>query len=160
MRARHALRPAQKDNFVLETSDTALEFWNKIKGYLVLAGVALPAIGLVVGAIVIMNIMLVAVAERTHEIGIRKALGAKRRDILIQFLIESATLSTFGAAMGIALGAAAAILIRSTTPMPTYVAPWSIAVGVLIGAGVGIISGVYPASRASLLDPVAALRQE
>ena len=149
-----------KDNFVLETSDSALEFWNKIKQYLVLAGVALPAIGLVVGAIVIMNIMLVAVAERTHEIGIRKALGAKRRDILVQFLIEAATLSTLGAAMGIVLGAAAAALIRGTTPMPTYVAPWSIAVGVLIGAGVGIVSGVYPASRASLLDPVAALRQE
>jgi putative ABC transport system permease protein len=160
MRARHKLRPAQKDDFVLETSDTALEFWNRIKQYLVLAGVALPAIGLVVGAIVIMNIMLVAVAERTHEIGIRKALGAKRRDILVQFLIESATLSTLGAAVGIALGAAAALVIRSTTPMPTFVAPWSIAVGVLIGAGVGIVSGVYPASRASLLDPVAALRQE
>ena len=160
MRARHKLHPGQKDDFVLETSDTALEFWNKIKQYLVLAGVALPAIGLVVGAIVIMNIMLVAVAERTHEIGIRKALGAKRRDILIQFLIESATLSTFGAAIGIALGAVAALVIRTTTPMPTYVAPWSIAVGVLIGAGVGIVSGVYPASRASLLDPVAALRQE
>ena len=160
MRARHKLHPGQKDDFTLETSDSALEFWNKIKQYLVLAGVALPAIGLVVGAIVIMNIMLVAVAERTHEIGIRKALGAKRRDILIQFLIESATLSTFGAAMGIVLGAGGALLIRSTTPMPTYVAPWSIAVGVLIGAGVGIVSGVYPASRASLLDPVAALRQE
>ena len=160
MRARHGLRPAQKDNFTLETSDTALEFWNKIKGYLILAGIALPAIGLVVGAIVIMNIMLVAVAERTFEIGIRKALGAKRRDILMQFLIEASTLSTFGAAMGIALGAIAAYFIRATTPMPTYVAPWSIMAGVLIGAGVGIISGVYPASRASLLDPVAALRQE
>jgi putative ABC transport system permease protein len=160
MRARHHLRPSQPDNFVLETSDSALEFWNKIKSYLVLAGVALPAIGLVVGAIVIMNIMLVAVAERTHEIGIRKALGAKRRDILLQFLIEASTLSTFGASMGIGLGAAAALLIRSVTPMPTYVAPWSIAVGVVIGAGVGIISGVYPASRASLLDPVTALRQE
>ncbi len=160
MRARHQLRPAQKDNFTLETSDTALEFWNKIKSYLILAGIALPAIGLVVGAIVIMNIMLVAVAERTHEIGIRKALGAKRRDILMQFLIEASTLATFGAAMGIALGAGAAALIRATTPMPTYVAPWSIAVGVLVGATVGIISGVYPASRASLLDPVAALRQE
>ena len=160
MRARHQLRPAQKDNFVLETSDTALEFWNKIKSYLVLAGIALPAIGLVVGAIVIMNIMLVAVAERTHEIGIRKALGAKRRDILLQFMIEASTLSTFGAAMGIALGALGAYAIRTMTPMPTYVAPWSIVVGVLIGAGVGIISGVYPASRASLLDPVTALRQE
>jgi putative ABC transport system permease protein len=107
-----------------------------------------------------MNIMLVAVAERTHEIGIRKALGAKRRDILMQFLIEATTLSTIGAALGIALGAGFALLIRSVTPMPTYVAPWSIALGVVIGAGVGIISGVYPAGRASLLDPVAALRQE
>jgi len=160
MRARHGLHGWQKDNFTLETSDSALEFWNKIQKYLELAGVALPSIGLVVGAIVIMNIMLVAVAERTHEIGIRKALGAKRRDILTQFLIEATTLSTLGAMLGIALGAGLAQVIRVTTPMPTYVAPWSIAVGVLIGAGVGIISGVYPASRASLLDPVAALRQE
>jgi putative ABC transport system permease protein len=160
MRARHQLRPAQKDDFSLQTADSALAFWDKIKGYLVLAGIALPAFGLVVGAIVIMNIMLVAVAERTHEIGIRKALGAKRRDILVQFLIEASTLSTVGAAIGIGAGAALALLIRSTTPMPTFVAPWSIGVGVLIGAGVGIISGVYPASRASLLDPVAALRQE
>lgn len=160
MRARHKLRPAQPDNFSLQTADSALEFWNRIRGYLVLAGVALPAFGLVVGAIVIMNIMLVAVAERTHEIGIRKALGAKRRDILVQFLIESSTLSTFGAALGIAAGAGLAILIRNLTPMPTFVAPWSIIVAVLVGAGVGIVSGVYPASRASLLDPVAALRQE
>jgi putative ABC transport system permease protein len=160
MRARHKLHGWQKDDFTLETSDSALEFWNKIQKYLELAGVALPTVGLVVGAIVIMNIMLVAVAERTHEIGIRKALGAKRRDILIQFLIEATTLSTIGAAMGIGLGAGFAILIRTVTPMPTYVAPWSIALGVVIGAGVGIISGVYPASRASLLDPVTALRQE
>jgi putative ABC transport system permease protein len=160
MRARHKLHGWQKDDFTLETSDSALEFWNKIQKYLELAGIALPTVGLVVGAIVIMNIMLVAVAERTHEIGIRKALGAKRRDILTQFLIEATTLSTIGAAMGIGLGAGFAILIRTVTPMPTYVAPWSIALGVVIGAGVGIISGVYPASRASLLDPVTALRQE
>ena len=160
MRARHKLHAWQKDNFTLETSDSALSFWNSIKQYLVLAGVALPAIGLVVGSIVIMNIMLVAVAERTHEIGIRKALGARRRDILFQFLIEASTLSTFGAVLGIALGAFFALVIRKTTFMPTFVAPWSVAAGVLIGAGVGIISGVYPASRASLLDPVAALRQE
>ena len=160
MRARHALRPNQKDNFELETSDSALEFWNKIKGYLVMAGIALPAIGLVVGAIVIMNIMLVAVAERTREIGIRKALGAKRRDIMSQFLVESATLSTMGAALGVATGFAFAKLISVLTPLPAAVELWSIVVGISIGAGVGIIAGVYPASRASRLDPITALRQE
>ena len=160
MRARHGLRPNQKDNFELETSDSALEFWNKIKGYLVMAGVALPAIGLVVGAIVIMNIMLVAVAERTREIGIRKALGAKRRDIMSQFLVESATLSTVGAALGVATGFAFAKLISIMTPLPAAVEIWSVVVGISIGAGVGIIAGVYPASRASRLDPITALRQE
>ncbi|MDH5233620.1 MAG: ABC transporter permease, partial [Gemmatimonadota bacterium] len=160
MRTRHRLRPGVNDDFTLETSASALAFWDKIEGYLVIAGVALPAIGLVVGAIVIMNIMLVAVAERTHEIGIRKALGAKRRDILAQFIVESATLSTLGAIFGIALGIGLAQLIAALTPLPASVAPWSIVVGVLVGGGVGVISGVYPASRASLLDPVAALRQE
>ena len=160
MRARHGLRPNQKDNFELETSDSALAFWNKIKGYLVMAGIALPAIGLVVGAIVIMNIMLVAVAERTREIGIRKALGAKRRDIMSQFLVESATLSTMGAALGVATGFAFAKLISMLTPLPAAVELWSIVVGISIGAGVGIIAGVYPASRASRLDPIDALRQE
>jgi len=160
MRGQRQLRPAQKDNFSLQTADSALEFWNKIKGYLVLAGVALPAIGLVVGAIVIMNIMLVAVAERTREIGIRKALGAKRRDILLQFLIEASTLGTLGSAIGVALGIGLAQLIAAVSPLPASVAPWSIVVGVALGAGVGIISGVYPASRASRLDPIMALRQE
>ncbi len=160
MRARHHLRPNQKDDFELETSDSALEFWNKIKSYLVMAGVALPAIGLVVGAIVIMNIMLVAVAERTREIGIRKALGAKRRDIMSQFLVESATLSTVGAALGVATGFAFAQLIARLTPLPAAVELWSVIVGISIGAGVGIVAGVYPASRASRLDPITALRQE
>ncbi|HRQ79285.1 MAG TPA: ABC transporter permease [Gemmatimonadaceae bacterium] len=160
MRTLRKLRPSQKDNFALQTADSALEFWNKIEGYLVVAGVALPAIGLVVGAIVIMNIMLVAVAERTREIGIRKALGAKRRDILAQFLVESATLSTVGAMTGIVLGIGFAQAIAAVTPLPASVAPWSIVVGVAVGMGVGIVSGVYPASRASRLDPVVALRQE
>lgn len=160
MRAQRQLRPAQKDNFSLQTADSALEFWNKMKQYLVLAGVALPAIGLVVGAIVIMNIMLVAVSERTREIGIRKALGAKRRDILAQFLIEASTLGTVGSAIGVALGIGLAKLISAVSPLPASVAPWSIVVGVVLGAGVGVISGVYPASRASRLDPITALRQE
>jgi putative ABC transport system permease protein len=160
MRSRHHLRPSQKDDFELETSDSALEFWNKIKSYLVIAGVALPAIGLVVGAIVIMNIMLVAVAERTREIGIRKSLGARRRDIMSQFLVESATLSTVGAAIGVGVGFAFAKLIAAVTPLPAAVELWSVVLGVGIGAGVGIIAGVYPASRASRLDPIAALRAE
>lgn len=160
MRAQRHLRPAQKDNFALQTADSALEFWNKIKSYLVLAGIALPAIGLVVGAIVIMNIMLVAVSERTREIGIRKALGAKRRDILMQFLIEASTLGIVGSAIGVALGIGLAEGISAFSPLPASVAPWSIVVGIALGAGVGVVSGVYPASRASRLDPITALRQE
>ena len=160
MRAQRHLRPAQKDNFALQTADSALEYWNKIKSYLVLAGIALPAIGLVVGAIVIMNIMLVAVSERTREIGVRKALGAKRRDILMQFLIEASTLGIVGSAIGVALGIGLAEGISAFSPLPASVAPWSIVVGIALGAGVGVVSGVYPASRASRLDPITALRQE
>jgi len=160
MRERHKLRPAQRDNFSLDTSESALEFWRKIQGFLVWAGIALPAIGLLVGSIVIMNIMLVAVAERTREIGVRKALGARRTDILRQFMVESMTLSIIGAMLGIALGAGLAKVISAVSPLPASVALWSVIVGVTVGAGVGIISGVYPASRAARLDPVAALRQE
>jgi putative ABC transport system permease protein len=127
---------------------------------MLLAGVVLPAIGLIVGAIVIMNIMLVAVAERTREIGVRKSLGAKRRDIMAQFLVESTTLSVLGAAIGVALGAALAKTIAAVSPLPASVALWSVLVAVVVGAGVGIIAGVYPASRASRLDPVVALRSE
>ena len=160
MRIQHKLRPGARDDFSLQTQDSALAFWRRIQGYLVIAGVALPAIGLLVGSIVIMNIMLVAVAERTHEIGIRKALGAKRIDILSQFLAESTTLAVLGASIGIAAGFGLAKLIAAVSPLPAAVALWSVIVGVLVGAGVGIISGVYPATRAARLDPIAALRQE
>ena len=160
MRIQHKLRPGVPDDFSLQTQDSALAFWRKIQGYLVLAGIALPAIGLLVGSIVIMNIMLVAVAERTHEIGIRKALGARRSDILSQFLAESTTLAVMGASVGIAAGFGLAELIAAVSPLPAAVALWSVIVGVLVGAGVGIISGVYPATRAARLDPIAALRQE
>ncbi len=160
MRAHRGLRPSQKDNFSLQTADSALEFWKKIQGFLVLAGIALPAIGLLVGSIVIMNIMLVAVAERTREIGVRKALGARRRDILAQFLVESTTLALLGAALGIASGFGLAKLISAFSPLPATVELWSVVVGVVVGCTVGIVSGVYPASRASRLDPVTALRSE
>ena len=160
MRARRHLRPAQPDNFSIETSESALEDFNEVKTVMTIAGTALPMIGLVVGGMVIMNIMLVAVAERTREIGIRKSLGARRKDILRQFLVEAATLSTLGAVVGIALGLGGAWLIAATTPLPAAVAPWSLVLATLLGLGVGIVSGVYPARRASRLDPIDALRQE
>ena len=160
MRNRHRLRPGEKDDFVFETSASALESWQGIRRFLILAGMLLPAIGLVVGAIVIMNIMLVAVAERTREIGIRKSIGAKRRDILAQFLVESATLSIFGALLGVALGVALSQAVAAVSPLPATVAPWSVALAVIIGAGVGIVAGAYPASRAARLDPIYAMRME
>jgi putative ABC transport system permease protein len=107
-----------------------------------------------------MNIMLVSVMERTREIGVRKALGARRRDILTQVIIESATLSTVGAALGVAIGGVLAMLVRALSPLPTAVDPKWVTLGVLLGMTVGIVAGVYPASRASRLNPVDALRYE
>jgi putative ABC transport system permease protein len=160
LRARRHLRPGQVDNFVMETSESALVSFRQITKIMTIAGTALPAIGLIVGGMVIMNIMLVAVVERTREIGIRKSLGARRRDILNQFLVESATLSTVGAMIGIALGILIAKIISWNFPLPASVAPWSIVVATLLGTVVGVVSGVYPARRASRLDPIEALRQE
>jgi putative ABC transport system permease protein len=160
LRSVRKVPPASPDNFQLETSDSAISFFADLKAKLILFGTALPAIGLLVGAMVIMNIMLVAVAERTAEIGVRKALGARRADIMSQFLVEAATLSLFGAAIGIGLGIGLAEIIASVSPLPAAVAPWSIVLALILGAGVGIVAGAYPASRASRLDPITALRQE
>src|SRR5438034_336980 len=114
----------------------------------------------VIGVIVIMNIMLMSVAERTREIGLRKSLGARRRDVLRQFLAESAALATVGAAFGIVAGIGLTLLINAVSPLPASVSPASVVLGVIMGAGVGVIAGVYPASRAARLDPIAALRHE
>jgi putative ABC transport system permease protein len=160
MRSRRQLRPGQESNFAFQTAEGALGSWQKISKVLFVALPGLVAISLVVGGIVIMNIMLMAVSERTQEIGIRKALGARRRDIMAQFVVESATLSAVGAVLGIGLGIALAFVVKAFTPLPAAVAPWSIAVGVLLGVSVGIAAGVYPASRASRLDPIVALRAE
>jgi putative ABC transport system permease protein len=160
MRSRRQLKPGEESNFAFQTAEGALGSWKKISKVLILALPGLVAISLVVGGIVIMNIMLMAVSERTREIGIRKALGARRRDILAQFVVESATLSAVGALLGIGLGIALAFVVKAFTPLPAAVAPWSIAVGVLLGVSVGIAAGVYPASRASRLDPIVALRAE
>ena len=160
LRAHRHLRPSQGDNFVMESSASALAFFATIKTTMTIAGTALPAIGLIVGGMVIMNIMLVAVVERTREIGIRKSLGARRRDIMSQFIVEAATLSTVGAMIGIIFGIVAAKVVSMNTPLPSAVAPWSIVAATLLGTTVGIISGVYPARRAARLDPIEALRQE
>ena len=160
MRVRRGLKPAEGNNFALQTAEGALEGWRRISRILFAALPGLVAISLVVGGIVIMNIMLMAVAERTREIGIRKALGAKRSDILAQFVVESATLSTAGALIGIALGIGLAFTIRALSPFPAAVAPWSVGMAVVLGIFVGMTAGIYPASRASRLDPITALRAE
>ncbi len=160
MRSRRQLRPSQDNTFAIETAAGVLDFWGQIDRFLKILVPGLVSVSLVVGAIVIMNIMLMSVAERTREIGIRKSLGARRRDILRQFLVESATLATFGSTLGIATGLSLAFLVRALTFLPAHVAPWSIPVAVALGAGVGIIAGLYPAARAARLDPVVAMRQE
>jgi len=160
MRSRRGLRPMEDNNFTLETADEFLEFWATINRYLALALPGFVGISLVVGGIVIMNIMLMSVAERTSEIGLRKALGATHGDILRQFLVESVALAVIGSAIGIAFGLGIAALIEAATPMPASVAPWSLVVAVSMGGGVGIVAGLYPARRAARMDPVYAMAQD
>src|SRR5438477_12852833 len=160
MRSRRHLRPRQDDNFALDTSEGVQRFWAGISRILVVVLPGVVLVSLVIGGIVIMNIMLMAVAERTREIGLRKSLGARRRDVLRQFLAESVAIATVGAGVGVVAGIGLTFLIAATSPLPASVSPVSILLGVVMGAGVGVIAGVYPASRAARLDPIAALRQE
>ena len=160
MRAQRRLRPAEGNNFSVETAEDTLSFWDNISRILFLALPGLVAISLVVGGIVIMNIMLVSVMERTREIGVRKAIGARRRDILSQILIESVTLSGVGAVVGVGVGIGLTSLVRTLSPLPAAVDAKWIALGVSLGVIVGVVSGVYPAMQASKLAPVDALRHE
>jgi putative ABC transport system permease protein len=160
LRVTRRLKATQENNFGLLTSDTVLGLYHQATTGIFAVLVGVVALSLVVGGIVIMNIMLMVVSERTREIGLRKALGARRTDIMWQVLTESVTLSTCGGLVGIAFGAAFGRLISAVTPLPARLEPWSVALGIGITAAVGLFFGLYPASRAARLDPIEALRRE
>jgi putative ABC transport system permease protein len=160
LRARRHDLPGQEDSFTLETNASFLGIWSSISGSFFIAMIAIAAISLIVGGIVIMNIMLVSVTERTREIGIRKALGARSHDVLRQFLIESSTMALVGGIVGIIFGISVAKGITFLVGMPSSIKLWSVMAALFVSASVGIFFGVYPAKRASRLDPIVALRSE
>jgi putative ABC transport system permease protein len=160
LRARRHQRPGQPDRFGLTTSETWLQLYRTLTGGIFIVSIGVAAISLFVGGIVIMNIMLVSVTERTREIGIRKALGARRRDILTQFLVESTTLSLSGGLLGIVLGASLALLVGAVSPLPAALSATAVLLGVFMSTAVGVFFGSYPAARAARLDPIEALRYE
>jgi putative ABC transport system permease protein len=160
LRVKRRLKPGQPDNFGLFTSDTILGLYNQATSGIFGVLVGVVALSLLVGGIVIMNIMLMVVSERTREIGLRKALGARRADIISQVLTESVVLSVFGGLVGIGLGFLLSLVIAAVSPLPARLEPWSVAVAIGITAGVGLFFGAYPASRAASLDPIEALRRE
>ncbi len=160
LRIERRLKPKERDNFGMFTSETLLAIYRQATAGIFAILVGVVAMSLVVGGIVIMNIMLMVVSERTREIGLRKALGARRRDIVWQILTESVTLSTFGGMVGTLLGFGLALLIATLTPLPAAVEMWSVVLGIGITAVVGLFFGLYPAIQASRLDPIEALRRE
>ena len=160
MRIAHRLRPGEANDFTVDKADALVAFWRSLTRLLFTIIPAVVCIGIVVGGIVIMNIMLMSVTERTREIGIRKSLGATRRDIRRQFFVEAVALSALGGLLGVAAGWGLAAMVSSVSPLPARVTPWSVAVALALGAGTGIVFGVYPATRAARLDPITALRAE
>ncbi len=154
------LGPGQEDNFAVFNSDSLSSAWSQMTGAIAATAIAVVSVFMVVGGVVIMNIMLAVVSERTQEIGIRKSLGARRTDILNQFLVESAVLSASGGVFGVAMAWLFAVLIRNTTPVPMSMPMESVALGVGLSMTVGLFFGIYPARQASKLDPIEALRVE
>jgi putative ABC transport system permease protein len=160
LRAYRHLKPKEEDTFAILTSDALLNLWNQLTGAIAATAVGVVSVFMVVGGVVIMNIMLAVVTERTHEIGIRKSVGARGRDILNQFLVESAMLSGVGGLIGVTLAWLLAVVVRSTTAVPMSVPVTAVVVGVALSAAVGLFFGIYPAQRAARLDPIEALRFE
>ena len=160
MRVTRHLRPADRDDFDIGTGEAFIAFWKQLTSVLFAVVPAVVAIGILVGGIVIMNIMLMAVTERTHEIGLRKAVGATSADVRRQFLAEAVALALAGGVLGVAAGWALAFVVSSASPLPARVTPWSVALSLVLGAGIGVLFGVYPASRAARLDPITAMRAE
>jgi putative ABC transport system permease protein len=160
LRVGRRLRPNEENNFGIFSSGTIIGIWRRATEGIVAVLVGVVALSLVVGGIVIMNIMLMVVTERTPEIGLRKALGARRRDVIWQVLIETVTLSTVGGVVGTALGFLVALLVESLSPVPAAVEWWSVVLGISMTILVGLAFGLYPAMRAAALDPIEALRRE
>ncbi|HEX4594532.1 MAG TPA: ABC transporter permease [Bryobacteraceae bacterium] len=160
LRVHRHLRPGQDDNFSVISSDALVGAWDRLTGAIAGTAIAVVSVFMVVGGVVIMNIMLAAVTERTHEIGIRKSVGARRQDILNQFLVESSMLAGIGGLIGVLLAWMAALLVRTATPVPMAVPASAVALGVTLSVAVGLFFGIYPAQRASKLDPIEALRVE
>jgi putative ABC transport system permease protein len=160
LRAHRHLRPGQDDNFSVISSDALVGAWDRLTGAIAGTAVAVVSVFMVVGGVVIMNIMLAAVTERTHEIGIRKSVGARRQDILNQFLVESSMLAGIGGLIGVTFAWLVAVLVRTATPVPMAVPISAVLIGVTLSVAVGLFFGIYPAQRASKLDPIEALRVE
>ncbi len=160
MRIRHRLRPLEEDDFAIVTSENLISLWQNISTSIFNALIFIVSIALVVGGVVLMNVMLVSVTERTREIGLRKALGARKSNIIWQFIVESVTLSVIGGIMGILTGFTIAAIISIVSPLPYIIAPWSIAAGLIVTFIIGIVFGTYPASKAANLDPVVALHSD
>jgi len=161
LRRRRNLKPSEPNNFAISTADTIIGQFHAITGTVALVMVVLSSIGLLVGGIGVMNIMLVSVTERTREIGVRKAIGARRSDITWQFLLEATTLTFAGGLIGIIVGWILSFLIRTLVPgLPSTVPLWSVVAGVLVSISVGLFFGLWPAVKAARLDPIVALRYE